>query len=155
MRTKILSAFLFICMITHAFGSGVVAETNRGTLVTLEFESYGTGEVQQFGLAHLKVIDKAGKILYQEEFSRDQGSNVTMKHHKNGQAEISLTIQSKKSVMDLQFKGEDRRGNEIDGLIKILKMKDRRLEPGSLLTLKTPAGKFSFKDVIGAVYGDL
>ena len=47
MRTKILSAFLFICMITHAFGSGVVAETNRGTLVTLEFESYGTGEVQQ------------------------------------------------------------------------------------------------------------
>lgn len=159
----------FLCIVTllslgivrDAFGAGVVAETWGGKLVLFEWSTHGTEIPPVFASATLKIVDRKGKVLYEEEFRKEHVLDYDEKKLEGGKYEVRLMIRGAKGSFDLRFSGTNRQietsgdEKEIDQLVKTLRHRGRILEPGSKLTVDTPIGRFTFRDLICGIYGDV
>lgn len=156
-----LSIILSLSFVQCVFGAGIVAETREGKLLLFEWNTHGSETPPVFESASLKVVSKAGEVLYEERFMKEHLVEYDEKNHEGQEYEVRLLIRGAKASFDLRFKGSNRvietigDETEIDVLVRTLKMRGRVLEPGSSLAVDTSIGKFTFKDVICGIYGDM
>ena len=161
MKTIYVAAFLFMGLVPTAFSAGIVAETKSSKLIIFEWDTHGTGIPPVFVSATLKIIDVEGNILYQEAFTKNDVVEYDEKALKEGKYKVRLLIQGAKGRFDLRFSGTEREtdtaeeGKEIDVLARILKQRGRPIEPGSSLTVDTSIGRFTVRDIICGIYGDI
>lgn len=161
MRVLLIVVIALLNVVHSASGAGVVAETHGGKLVLFEWNTHGTGIPPVFDSATLKIIDRKGETLFQENFTRKHLAEYDEKKLDGGKYEVRLLIRRAKSTFDLHFSGTEREteyvdeGKEIEELVRILRKRGRALEPGSSLLLETPIGEFTFRDLICGIYGDV
>lgn len=161
LKTLCIVTILALSLAREAVGAGIVAETRGGKLVLFEWNAHGTETPPVFESATLRIVDRTGEILYEEKFSKEHLSDYDEEKLEGGKYKVRLLIRGAKGVFDLWFNGATRKTEssedvkEIDTLVKTLREQGRDLEPGSHLTVETPIGRFTFRDVICGIYGDV
>lgn len=167
MRKLFLHLSLVVLSLISLYADGVLAETNSGKIVMLEWTAYGTvlGQQQVTG-ADLKILDKNGKLLFQETFTPFKKFEFAQGGGEYGDfIEYFLVLQGSKTKVDLQFKGNltpvpkpktkvQEGWSEMQLLTMPLKASKRKKPADTYLVIETPIGKFSFSDVIYGMFGD-
>ena len=157
--TKIC-AILIAFLATNLFADGVVAETNSGKLIKIEWRGYGSEFQQSIQSVDLKIVDKDGRTVLDEAFDKTTILDYQVKKNDDKTVTFKLIILSGTTKINLKFHGlltnsDSESKSNMDVLVKALRNSKRKISKSSLLLIECSAGKFTFKDVVLGVYGDV
>ena len=157
-----LGLVLIALMLTSRLllADGVVAETNSGKQVSIEWSGHGAEFQQLLSSAELIVLGADGKVIVSEFFGKSAITKYEAKKLDDSLVEIRLVIQSKTTKIDLKFRGKLTNTDigpefEMAALKKALRNSKRKPVKGSLLKVSSSAVNFEFRDVVLGVYGDI